>query len=329
VLDVVPANATTPTETAGRYLNALDGLKNAFESAANSTGALQAQALGDANSGSTQVKTVVSEIRRPFSAEGEARETGAAVAALLEMPAQSADRVIGAAPADAVNAGVAAFCGPFRNLSGQFPFDGSSSTEAGTDDVTSLLSPTTGSMWSFQRDNLGGLIRQQGSRWEAVTNASPEVASEFVRFFNRAATVSRGLFTPAGELEVPFTLSFEAGFDVGLITATIAGRTAQYSRASQRAEPFVWTGSSTGARIVAQLSTSAPVIDVPPGPWSVFHLFQQAQMQQSGPSTYRVTWPVPGSTTTITAELRYDRGIPVFGAGDLGTLSPCPSRIAR
>jgi type VI secretion system protein ImpL len=330
VLDIVPANATTVTETAGGYLNTLVAMKNAFQSLANATGPLQAQALGEANTSSQQVKTQVGQLQRSFSTEGEARETGVAVAALLQMPAVAADGVIGDAPAAAVNAKGGAFCSPFGQFSRQFPFNPSSPTDATVDDVAAVLSPGTGALWSFYQSDLSTLIVQQGSRWAASPGASPQPTPQFVDFFSRAAQASAAMFNANGAPEILFTLRIETSFEVPEVTVTIAGRPHTYTRSSPAGPALAWNGTSTGARIEARVGNAvATVADVAAGPWSVFRLFYQAEMSSRGAGRYGVTWRVPGSDATITGELSYAAAVPIFQRGWLTPLGQCVTRIAR
>jgi type VI protein secretion system component VasK len=185
-------------------------------------------------------------------------------------------------------------------------------------------------LWSFWQSDLSTLIVQQGNRWAASPGASPQPTQEFVEFFSRAAQASTAMFNATGSPEVLYTLRIETSFEVPEVTVTMAGRPHTYTRSAPAGPALAWNGTSTGASIVARVGNSTvSVVNVAAGPWSVFRLFHQAEMTSRGGGRYSVTWQVPGSEATITGELSFAEGIPIFQRGWLSQLGRCPTRIAR
>jgi type VI protein secretion system component VasK len=196
--------------------------------------------------------------------------------------------------------------------------------------VAAVLSPGSGALWSFWQSDLSTLIVQQGNRWAASPGASPQPTPQFLEFFSRAAQASTAMFNATGSPEILYTLRIETSFELAEVTVTMAGRPHTYTRSAPAGPALAWNGTSTGASIVARVGNSTvTVANIPAGPWSVFRLFYQSEMTPLGGGRFRVTWPVPGGETTITGELSYAEGIPIFQRGWLSQMGQCPTRIAR
>ncbi len=330
--DVVPPHATSVSDPAGKYLTALGGLQSALDQVATSNGSLQTQAMLQASSSAQQVKGEISGMARNFSTEGDARLVGAAIQQQLLAPVTSAESVIGALPVDEVNKKGPSFCAPLTQLSGKFPFSSASRTEATIDEVTNALQPGNGALWQFYQDALQDLLLRQGSRYVAKAGATPQADIAFVDFFNRAAEVSSAFFDENGDGPfVVFALKPQTSPQIPEVTVNLDGRPDRFTPTQAASRTYEWRGGGTsGAQIRAKIgNANVIVVDAPPGPWAVFHVFYSATSFERRGAAWLVTWRVPGQTTTLSAELSFGKGTPIFQKDYLGRLGRCVTRIAK
>lgn len=332
VHQVVPANATALTDAAGRYLTGLTGLQAAVAQVASAAGPMRTQAMLAAGPSVQQVKAEVSGLARAFSTEGEARVVGAAVSTLLQSPVTSVESMMGAVPAQEANAKGQAFCGPFDQVLGKYPFNPRSATEAGLDEIINVFQPGQGALWSFYETDLQELLMRQGTRFVARAGSSPQADRGFVDFFNRAAEISRALFDDSGDgPAVVFLLRPQTSPQVSEVSVSLDGQSGRFTQTQAAARTFEWRGSgSTGASIAVRVGDAdVQVARVDPGPWAVFRLFQQASKFERQGSGWLVEWQVPGRPLTLAADLSFEKGQPIFQREYLARLGQCVRRIAR
>ncbi|MGH7506302.1 MAG: type VI secretion IcmF C-terminal domain-containing protein, partial [Longimicrobiales bacterium] len=248
---------------------------------------------------------------------------------LLLAPVQSIEALLLALGPAEVNAGGATFCQRFSPLTSLYPFDSASGNDATVSQVSQMLQPESGALWSFYDQQLQGLLVQQGNAYAAAISAEHRPTSGFVAFFNKAAEVSRALYTQEGSgPEVVFELRPQASARIPEIRIEIDGQSQVVSRTMQATRPIEWHADrARSARIVATVDGAQRTVASAEGVWAVFKLFQQAvDTQRLGSGQYRVTWRVPGTDATLTAQLSFYEQIPIFIPGYLDDLD-CVARI--
>ncbi|MBV9879090.1 MAG: hypothetical protein JO180_01275, partial [Gemmatirosa sp.] len=177
------------------YVDGLVALQGDLEQLANQppvTDTASAQAFTQfaqqAMSKATQAKTAARQLAGKFNADTAATQVGPVVASLLLAPIEGADGVLrgaaavrpptvrkpaaggGGAPAAPVGGGAkntaelirilnergAALCAQLTPMLAKFPFSPDAPTDATLKEVSGVLAPDGGALWSFQRERLGG-----------------------------------------------------------------------------------------------------------------------------------------------------------------------------
>jgi type VI protein secretion system component VasK len=254
------------------------------------------------------------------------------VATLLQSPVTSVESIMGGLPAQAANAKAAVFCQPFDGLAGKYPFNTRSTVEATLDEVINAFQPGQGALWSFYESDLQELLSRQGTRFAPRAGASPQADRAFVDYFNRLADLSRAMFDDDGTgPAVMFVLRPQTSPEIPEVNVSLDGQSGRFTQTQAAAKTFEWQGgAATGASIVARIGDAdVPVARVDPGPWATFRLFHQATRFARQGSGWLVTWQVPGRSTTLTAELTFEKGQPIFDREYMARLGQCVRRIAR
>jgi type VI secretion system protein ImpL len=322
-------NVTTVTEAGGTYIGALTNLQVTVEQVARSAGPMRDQAQIQANTAAQQARGAIGGLAQTFDTEGDAAYVGAQIRRLLELPVINAETAIGRVSLDELNGKGRDFCGPFRSLGGKFPFNAASNTEAGIQEISDLLAPGTGALWSFYNENLMNLLERRGSQYAARAGANPRPNPAFVQYFNYLAQVSNAFFNENVEGPQLFIgLRMQPSFSVIEINLTIS-RTMRFTQSAPSAPVFDWTGAATPARLVARIENEdVTIVDAPSGPWSVFRLFYSAELRRTGPGVWAATWRPPGRQDEVQGEVRAEDGLPILQRGSLNRVASCVQTIA-
>src|SRR5207248_11109398 len=147
------------------------------------------------------------------------------------------------------------------------------------------LAPSTGAVWIFQQERLGGLLEKQGARWVALPNDQVTLSQQFVDFFNHAAQVSAGLF-PGGAAEPRVVLRAHAVVTdkAPIVVLTQGTKEARFDKNSPP-QQLVWPSTSgrdatlyveSGRFLGGIRGTKRRVIARGGGDWALFRLVAQA-----------------------------------------------------
>ncbi len=332
VQSVVAPNAPRYVDKPNQqYMAALVGLQTAMGQVSSASGPARDQALQDAAAQAQQAHSAVQQMAQGFDINGDARAVGDAVQRLLQAPITAADGVINRLPSAAVDASGRSFCRSFGVLDAKYPFSAHAAAEASPDEVTAVLQPGSSALWSFYNDALQGLLVPQGRAYAPKPGATPQPTSAFVAFFNRAAALSHTLYDDAGNgPRVGFTLRPQTTPELPEITVNIDGNVGKVTRTLAASHTYTWNGQTARtARITAQVGGSeVTLLDARPGTWALFHLFETASWKSTGGGRYLVTWSLPDQHTTLTAELSFAGGLPIFSRDYLDQFR-CVSDVAR
>ena len=328
--DVVPPKSTAVSEPAGKYLSGLLNLQNQLGQVAAATGPPREQARLQANSTAQQIKIDIGGLARTFNTEGNARFVGLALTTFMQSPITNIERIISALPTEQINSGGGSFCAPFNSLTSKFPFN-RSGPDATLDDLSNVLRPGQGALWTAYESGLQDLLMQQGTNYVARPGAAAQADSRFVTFFDRAADISRAFYDDNGEgPRIDFTARAETSQEIGQVRVNLDGQLETFTPTRAASRPFAWTGgSATGARIDARIGNADVLVaEAQAGPWATFRLFYQATFTRRG-NAWLATWPIPGQTASVSVELSFVKGEPIFQPGYLSQLGACPTRIVR
>lgn len=333
-----PVHAVTPPEITDRfisdpnqgYIQGLGGVHAAMERAAAAQGTERTTALGEASGAVDQARMQVRQIAQAFRIDGEAARVGGAVQRLLMSPLDDAERLARAGPGAEANAGGAAFCASFQALAATYPFNVRGATEASLDAVTAMFHPTESQLASFENGVLQGIVVPMGNGWGAAPGAPLRPTDAFLRFFTRTKQLSRALFTPAGEgPQVAFTLRPQATDQVPEVVVTIDGQRQEVTQVSQASRTFLWEGVRAGeARIEGVVQGNRVTLFSSSGTWAAFRLFHRGRWEPLRPGLWQVTWDFQQPRVTLTAEVSFDRGLPVMDPAFMDGLA-CVPRVVN
>src|SRR4029077_14103273 len=172
--------------------------------------------------------------------------------------------------ADQVNARARTFCAGARLTLAKFPFNPSSNTQASIQEVSAMLRPGSGSLWTFYNEMLQGALQKQGTNYQPVAG-SVRLSPGFVDFFNRAATLSDVLFA-GGTPDPHFSIKVKPIVADGTngVSITLEGSELRATKTLAQQQSIDWPAATHEARLSAQLGTlQATLIGPYNGPWAL------------------------------------------------------------
>src|SRR5690242_3215065 len=102
----------------------------------------------------------------------------------MEDPVSFAEPLLAHAGADQVNARARSFCAGARLTLSKFPFSPNASAQASVAEVSALLRPGSGSLWTMYSESLQGALQKQGATYQPV-GGDVKMVPAFVDMFNR------------------------------------------------------------------------------------------------------------------------------------------------
>ncbi|HEX4468006.1 MAG TPA: ImcF-related family protein, partial [Gemmatimonadaceae bacterium] len=294
---VMPPADTTKLIGPGNqpYMSALV----AFQTAVDQAGGAPQQAPTALAAGGT-AKAAVRTIAASFTIDqqGQVQST---VQKLMEDPISNAEPLLLHVGADQVNARARIFCAGARLTLGKFPFSPSSTTQASIAEVSSMLRPGSGSLWSMYTEMLQSSLQKQGASYQPVPGDIKLVPS-FVEMFNRLAAFSDVLFAggtqdPKMEFKVkPLFSDGTNGVQLQLEGDVVEakGNNLSYTRTID------WPAPTHDARLSVLLGTlQANLVGPYNGPWATFQIFYAADSWQQVGQVSRAEWILRSGTQGI------------------------------
>jgi type VI protein secretion system component VasK len=311
------------------YVQALGGLHDALSQALTLTGGARTMAVGQASSNVDQVQSSIRALAQGFNVDGPAREVGGNVQRLMQAPLTGLGGVIGALPAGEMNAQGTNFCTEFRPVVNKYPFTASAGTQATLDDVMGAFKPGASLLWAFYSGALSEVLEPRGRFFGQRIGADPQPSAAFLAFFNRAVTVSRGMFEENGDgPTVVFQFRPQATDEVPEITVAMDGRVVSFTRTEAASQSFTWDAATArGFRISATINGIGVPLLEGQGTWGIFRVFQQATWSGGEGGRHTVQWRLPEMQQPLVAEINFQRGIAIFNPANLNV--GCIAQIAR
>jgi type VI secretion system protein ImpL len=204
---------------------------------------------------------------------------------------------------DLLNAEVGTFCR--QALGGRYPLVRGSNNDATPQDFAEIFAPGA-RMDTFFQKNLAAFVDTSTRPWSfrdlgGASMGDPGTLTQFQRAAEIRDTFFRGSGrTPALQLQFK---PIEMDATITQFTLDVDGQVVRYSHGPQLVTPVQWPGPRGGASSVriSLLPRVAGGADLTKeGPWSLFRLFDQAQMRPSGsPERFQVTFDVGGRKATF------------------------------
>jgi type VI protein secretion system component VasK len=211
----------------------------------------------------------------------------------------------------------------------KYPFNPAGEVPATIDEVSALLQPGTGALWSFVENDLGNYVVRQGPQFAEKPGGSVRISPSFIAFLNRAADFSSSLYraegTPPG---LNFTLRPLLSDEVPSLTVTIDGQPARFTRTSTGSKRLSWTAGEGREAILSGQILGRDREFAFQGTWAIFKLFQQAEWSP-GDGSYVVEWPIPDQPSVRARFVINLAGAkPILQPGFFSGVS-CSGRITR
>jgi type VI secretion system protein ImpL len=277
------------------YIDSLLALQGSIAQVAqNPAAAPDPTAAGPILAAATAAHIAARQVAQGFTIDPQSH-TETTTLALLEAPIKSVEALVRGIGPSAANGAGRIFCGSFDALMMKFPFAPASLTPASVAEVNAMLAPETGALWQFYNTTLKTSIVQQGTHYAPAPGAPLQVTPSFLRFFNRAASLSSALY-PAGAKNPTLTFSLRELPNKGVQNATLS-IDGQRISGPNTAQQFTWNAqSATSAQLIANNLTLQFQ-----GTWALFALFDKAHPQRTAYAT-ELDFPIEISGTPVIQE---------------------------
>lgn len=369
IKDFQPVHVVTPPEITDKfiseknqpYMNGLLGLQGELQQVANLPPAVDTASTQELVRAAQQASSEASRARvsaRQVSQEFDLGAGGGAMAGYVEKallspidavtavlnatisrrppaarvaaaPAPRATSAAAAAEAAELNKRGAAICTRIDKLTASFPFNPESTRDASIADVKSILAPSTGELWVFQKERLTPYLTKSGNTWVAKGGGEVELSEAFVTFFNAAAEVSAALFSedPATPM-VRWLASGVLTDKTQLLILKNNGREARFDKKSFKNE-VVWPATNgRDAELQAQFKKNKPVtVRKAGGDWAIFRLVATAESSDGQSATWNATGKDSEPVTVKFEALRREASS-ILTRGWLGRMS-CVAQVTR
>ena len=213
------------------------------------------------------------------------------------------------------------FVGAYKStLAGKYPF-AASATDASIDDFAACFGPS-GSFWTFYKDKLSDLVKEDGSpKGPGSSGISPSM-TEFLR---KAYAIRQAFFAAGDQPSLTFTVSTETprvdppgSVLVRQVVFDCGGENALYTMGPRNDETLHWPGAdpTAGASIRAlaappedpkakkrKKNEPAPTVTVEAirgeGPWGLFRLLDRASSVSESGSGANVAWVLTAGSSKV------------------------------
>ncbi|HEY7237355.1 MAG TPA: ImcF-related family protein [Gemmatimonadaceae bacterium] len=298
---VTPPADTTKLIGAGNqaYMGALVAFQASLEQAAAAVGPSADQAAGQAAGSAASAKSAARQIAASFTIDQQG-QVHSTVQKLMEDPISYAEALLARFGADQVNARARAFCGGARLTLAKFPFNPNSSAQASIQEVSAMLRPGSGSLWTLYNEMLQSALQKQGNTYQPVAG-SIRLSPAFVDFFNRAATLSDVLFA-GGTPDPHFSITVKPIVADGTngVSIMLEGDEVRATKTLAQQQRIDWPAATHDAKLSAQLGTlQATLVGPYSGPWAMFQLFYAADNWQPIGTAMRAEWSLRSGTQGI------------------------------
>ncbi|ENA9698531.1 type VI secretion protein VasK, partial [Salmonella enterica subsp. enterica] len=185
-------------------------------------------------------------------------------------------------------------------FAGRYPFKDSGS-DASLPLLSQFVRSDTGRITAFLKDNLGGIIHQEGNRWVSDSAASLGLTVDpaFLDAINQLAELSDTTFSK-GDAGIRFELMARPSRNVARMQLTLDDQTLDYFNQMENWQSFTWPGDTfyPGAQLNwRSVDTGAQLYADHHGNWGFIRLLGSAQVTPLDSSRYQLTWQTQGGNT--------------------------------
>jgi type VI protein secretion system component VasK len=210
---------------------------------------------------------------------------------LLDDPIIHADALAKNALPNQLNGKGNSFCAAIRPLLGKFPFNWSSEQNARIDEVAEVFQQPGGRLWTFYAETLQQHLVLQGNKY--VPTGKVTITPEFLRFFDRAAEISRALFAGPSP-GFSYTVQTYPSPDIEIVSLRIDGGALRASGNRSETQEFAWPGDGSGAVLEVKAKRGSASMPLIAAPWAPFRLMAENRpVPAAGPGVVEVPLQPP------------------------------------
>lgn len=313
------------------YVNAVVALQSSLEQISKAPPDQSDAAVAQAETDASQAMLATRQLANKFQLDREAR-LHVTVQKLMEDPIVFAEGLLQSVGPAQLNGKGKAFCAPFQQLLSEYPFNSSSTLMAPLDQVSALLQPGTGGLWTFVDGQMSNYIVRQGPRFAEKPGSPVRISPAFIDFLNRAAEFSNALYRGEGAApSLAFSMRAILSDAVPSLTVTIDGSPARFTRSSTASKQLIWKASQANeATLSGDIGDREKPILTFQGTWAIFKLFNRAQWFP-GDGLYRVEWNAGvsgGAPVRAVFDVTMGPGKPILQPDFFAGVS-CSGRVTR
>ncbi len=257
--------------------------------------------------------TLINSVKQP---------TRPVLRSLLSPPIRMAwSGIVGQATFDLQQEWATSVVRPYRNLiANKFPFSATGSDAALTD-VAEFYHPDDGILWKFANERLSPYLRKTSRGWEPRQwlGIGANFSKEFLHGLSEAQKITDALYTKRDNTpNMTFYLQPDPSTKLREMQIESNGQLFRYRNGPQVWQRFDWPGdmNQIGARVMGIADHGRAVGELrADGPWGLFHLLTQADIEKKTGTHYKTSWKLPasdGGTVNVSFKLRADRQDNIF-----------------
>ncbi|CAK9886237.1 MAG: hypothetical protein XXXJIFNMEKO3_02665 [Candidatus Erwinia impunctatus] len=185
-------------------------------------------------------------------------------------------------------------------FAGRYPFRATGS-DASLPLLAQFLRGDSGSIAAFLKNNLGGILHQEGSHWVVDPSASQgmTVNPAFLAAINQLADLSDIIFAQ-GDANVHFELMARPSRDVARMQLTLDGQHLDYFNQMESWQSFTWPGNTYYPGVELSWRTTTAEMRLykhNQGNWGFIRLLDQAVITPLDTSRTQLVWMTPDGNT--------------------------------
>ncbi|EOL9024277.1 ImcF-related family protein [Cronobacter sakazakii] len=181
-------------------------------------------------------------------------------------------------------------------FAGRYPFKATGS-DASLPILAQFLRADSGRISTFLKNNLGGILHQEGNRWVVDPSASQgmTVNPAFLAAINQLATIADTVFAQ-GDAGVRFELMARPSRDVARMLLTLDGQKLDYFNQMESWRSFSWPGETWYPGVDLSwrtVSSGMQLYSNNTGKWGFIRLLGKAQITPVDSSRIQLVWVAP------------------------------------
>ncbi|MBV8808381.1 MAG: hypothetical protein JO033_06865 [Acidobacteriaceae bacterium] len=244
----------------------------------------------NANTATTQADNAVGTLAFKFAPNSPVVSKATDI---LHAPIRGVAPLLKGAGAGPVNAAAGGMCATVQPILNKYPFNPKSQQDATLDEVNSFLNPQTGSLWQLYNGSLKQFLILSGTDYIPATGQQLAVTQPFLRFFNRAARLSRALYaTNSAPPGFTFPAQVLPSPDVTQVTLTINGQVLSTDlKSGAKSQIFNWPGQTPGVSLGVAFGGGAEgVVYQTSSPWGIWRFLDTAERPVLTGNQIAVEW---------------------------------------